>query len=60
VLYWFKLTRGPGGAAFTPHLIDGDSGVGCQFPVADLNGDGRPDLAIANKRGVFVFLQGDR
>jgi hypothetical protein len=60
VLYWFKLTRGPGGAAFTPHLIDDDSGVGCQFPVADLNGDGRPDLAIANKRGVFVFLQGDR
>lgn len=60
VLYWFKLTRGPASVTFTPHLIDDDSGVGCQFPVADLNADGRPDLAIANKRGVFVFLQGNR
>jgi len=57
VLYWFKLSRGPGGAVFTPHRIDDASGVGCQFPVADLNGDGRPDIAIANKKGVFVFLQ---
>ncbi len=57
VLYWFKLMRGPGGATWTPHLIDADSGVGCQFPMGDLNGDGRPDIAIANKNGVFVFLQ---
>jgi hypothetical protein len=60
VLYWFRLSRGLAGVVFTPHLIDDDSGVGCQFPVADLNGDGRPDLAIANKKGVFVFLQGGR
>ena len=57
VLYWFRLARGPGGVTYTPHLIDDSSGVGCQFPVADLNGDGRPDFAIANKSGVFVFLQ---
>lgn len=57
VLYWFKLSRGTEGVTFTPHLIDDDSGVGCQFPVADLNGDGKPDIAIANKKGVFVFLQ---
>ena len=57
VLYWFKLTRGAGGVSFTPHLIDDDSGVGCQFPVGDLNGDGQPDLAIVNKKGVFAFTQ---
>ncbi|MSU65326.1 MAG: VCBS repeat-containing protein [Opitutus sp.] len=57
VLYWFRLARVPGGVTYTPHLIDDNSGVGCQFPVADLNGDGRPDFAIANKSGVFVFLQ---
>jgi len=60
VLYWFKLTRNAAGAIFTPWLIDDESGVGCQFPVADLNGDGRPDIAIANKKGVFVFLQRPR
>jgi hypothetical protein len=57
VLYWFKLTRGPDGAKFVPHLIDDASGVGCQFPVADLNKDGKPDIAIVNKSGVFVFRQ---
>jgi len=25
--------------------------------VADLNGDGKPDVAVANKRGVFAFTQ---
>lgn len=57
VLYWFKLVRGADGVKFVPHLIDNASGVGCQFPVGDLNGDGKPDIGIANKSGVFVFRQ---
>jgi hypothetical protein len=57
VLYVFRLGRGASGVSFTPVRVDDDSGVGCQFPVGDLDGDGRLDLAIVNKKGVFVFRQ---
>jgi len=65
VLYWFRLVRGTAGeagdggagATFVPHLIDDDSGVGTQVTVGDINGDGHPDIAVANKRGVFIFTQ---
>jgi hypothetical protein len=58
VLYWFRLQRDDqGGATFMPHLVDDDSGVGTQVTVADLNADGRPDIIVANKRGVFAFTQ---
>ncbi len=57
VLYWFQLVRGADGSVdWVPHLIDSDSGVGRQIGVADVNGDGRPDLIIGNKKGTFVFL----
>ena len=55
VLYWYELKRGEKGAEFIPHLVDSDSGVGCQVAVGDVNGDGRDDIAIGNKKGVFVF-----
>jgi hypothetical protein len=58
VLYWFKLTRTRDGQAeFVPHLIDDDSGVGTQVVVTDMNKDGRPDVVVGNKKGVFVLLQ---
>lgn len=57
VLHWFQLMREGGQVRYVPHLIDDASGVGTQFVVTDLNGDKLPDIAIANKRGVFVFLQ---
>jgi hypothetical protein len=57
VLYWFELSRKDGKAEWTPHPIDDDSGVGTQFEVADVNGDGLLDIVIANKKGAFYFEQ---
>ncbi len=56
VLYGFRIMRGPGGSVdFVPYLIDDASGVGMDIAVGDVDGDRRPDLCVANKRGVFVF-----
>jgi len=58
VIYWFELRRpAKGKAEWTPHLIDDDSGVGTQFDVADVDGDGLLDVVTSNKKGVFLFLQ---
>ena len=57
VLYWFELGRKDGKAVWTPHQIDNDSGVGTQFEVADVNADGKLDIAISNKKGVYYFEQ---
>jgi len=58
VLYWFRLTRdGTGGATYEPQRIDDDSGVGTQVTAGDVTGDGKHDVAVANKRGVFIFRQ---
>jgi hypothetical protein len=58
VLYWFEIQRdGKGGAKFIPHLIDDNSGVGTQVTPGDVNKDGKLDVVIGNKKGVFVFLQ---
>lgn len=57
VLLWFEIKRGKNGnVSFVPHLIDDDSGVGTQVVAADLNGDKRPDVMVANKKGIFVHL----
>ncbi len=58
VLYWFRLVRSDdGNATFVPYLIDDDSGAGVHLAVDDLTGDGYPDVAVANKKGTFVFHQ---
>ena len=58
VLYWFQLHRdAQGNATFTPHLIDDNSGVGTQITPVDINKDGKTDILVANKKGVFLFLQ---
>ncbi|MCU0702939.1 MAG: VCBS repeat-containing protein [Fimbriiglobus sp.] len=57
-IYWLKVTREPDGMAkFTPYVIDSDSGIGTQFVVADMNGDGLLDVVSSNKKGVRVIVQ---
>jgi hypothetical protein len=48
--------KAPGGAEFVPELVHNRSGVGSTFEVADLNKDGRPDIAVAGAYGTHVFL----
>jgi len=57
VIYWFRTVRKVGGVEFIPYLIDDNSGVGVEVKTGDANGDGFPDIVIANKHGVFVHTQ---
>lgn len=57
VVFWLELKRdGKGGVSYVPHLIDDNSGVGTQVAATDLTGDGRPDVIVGNKKGIFVHL----
>lgn len=57
-VYWFKNTKGADGITkFEPMLIDDDCGIGTQFEVADINGDGLLDVIVSNKKGVRVVTQ---
>lgn len=60
VMVWYEVKRGKGSPpTFTRHeIVEGrDTGIGTQFEVADMNGDGRPDIVLSNKKGVNILLQ---
>ena len=57
MLYWFELKRNAGKVEWIAHLIDDNSGVGTEVMAGDLNGDGKPDVLVGNKKGAFIFLR---
>ena len=57
VVLWFELKRAGGRPLWIKHQIDDNSGVGTQFEVTDVNGDGMVDVVTSNKKGVYYFEQ---
>ena len=55
VVYYYKIHRKTGEFTRIPISINGTAGVGTQFIVGDLDGDGDVDLATAGKSGVHFF-----
>jgi hypothetical protein len=45
------------GDAWVRQVVDEESGVGTQFEVRDVDGDGLEDIVVSNKNGVFLFRQ---
>jgi hypothetical protein len=57
-IYWLEAKKAKDGVTtFHVHRIDDDSGIGTQFFVGDINGDKLPDIAVSNKKGVFLIEQ---
>jgi hypothetical protein len=57
LLVYYRMEREAGDVWWSRHIIDADSGVGTQFEVFDVNKDTRPDIVVANKKGLLYFEQ---
>jgi len=55
VLVYYSIKRDHGAVTFTKHVVDDDSGVGIQFAVDDVDGDGKVDIVTSNKKGLHYF-----
>jgi hypothetical protein len=58
-IYWYEFMRVDGGKTieWVKHVVDYSTrtGGGMQIPVADLDGDGDLDFAVAGKSGLYLF-----
>ncbi len=57
-MVWYEVKRGKGSPPqFIRHeIVEGrDTGIGTQFEVTDINGDGLPDIVLSNKKGVNIL-----
>ena len=60
-LAWFDVVTQKGQPPkLTKHTVDMQSGVGAQFETKDFDGDGRIDIIVSNRKGVFIFRQVDK
>jgi hypothetical protein len=56
VVYWFKLTRGEMSVDWVPMKADGESGIGRQVIIKDVNGDKLPDILAGGMKGAHVLI----
>lgn len=55
VVYWFQLERNENGVNWVPHLADGETGIGRQLSVGDLDSDTIPDIVVGGMKGCHVL-----
>ncbi len=53
----YRLSRAGGQVTWTRTDLDDNSGVGQDLLPVDLNGDGKLDIVVSNKKGVAIHLQ---
>lgn len=56
VVYWFKLVRGKDGVDWLPMKADGESGIGRQLVIQDVNRDKLPDILAGGMKGAHVLI----
>lgn len=57
LLVYYRMTGSGDAVTFERREIDGESGLGVAFSIADLDGDCKPDIVTANKKGLYYFHQ---
>ena len=56
VVYWFKLVRSKDGVDWIPYRAADETGIGRQVTVAEINGDGLPDIVVGGMKGAHVLM----